>query len=146
MNQHSSIMNTTAVTKEYKMSYQDYRLHSNAIKALLETNSTGILQEMFENIFTQYEGLNGVVVIGYTPGFNDGEPCTHHGDICFEVEDYTDMGYEIENDLTEEQYDEICSLIDEELIQRIHDTDYQVIVVREDGEIVIYVEEYDCGY
>lgn len=35
------------------------------------------LQELGKEVFDQVEGLKKFVIVGYTPVFNDGEPCYH---------------------------------------------------------------------
>lgn len=35
------------------------------------------LADIAKDVFNQVEGLKKFVIIGYTPSFNDGEPCTH---------------------------------------------------------------------
>jgi hypothetical protein len=65
------------------------------------------LELAVKDIFDSMPEFNGFVVIGYTPGFNDGEPCEHTGIIllndmeydnnynCF-TSDLPDNGYEFE--------------------------------------------------
>lgn len=64
---------------------------SNNIKELLKTfeevnkelnaqiaaNGKEFIKSVFQEIFDQHKGLKLIKIIGWTPGFNDGEPCTH---------------------------------------------------------------------
>jgi hypothetical protein len=43
----------------------------------ISENGKQFLESVFQEIFDQNEGLKLIYIIGWTPGFNDGEPCTH---------------------------------------------------------------------
>ena len=43
---------------------------------LRETAKTG-LSDIFKEVFNKHQGLKAIVFQGYTPSFNDGEPCEH---------------------------------------------------------------------
>lgn len=59
----------------------------------LKTNYTNEnLIKAITPIFEKYE-LNAILFHGYTPSFNDGDPCTHYGDVFDgrEVFDYVEF-------------------------------------------------------
>lgn len=47
------------------------------LKDEVKKNGTQGLAEIAKDVFNQVEGLRKFVIVGYTPGFNDGEPCYH---------------------------------------------------------------------
>lgn len=49
-------------------------------------------------IFDEYPSLNRVVVRGYTPGFNDGDPCTHSHDTYVGVNGFAELNEEAEDE------------------------------------------------
>ncbi len=57
-------------------------------KELYEDLDENIAKIMAE-ICAKY-GLKSIGAYGYTPGFNDGEPCTHSGEIL--INQYNDWG------------------------------------------------------
>lgn len=43
----------------------------------ISENGKQFLESVFQEIFDENEGLKLIYIRGWTPGFNDGEPCTH---------------------------------------------------------------------
>ena len=54
--------------------YQDVK---QAVVSYVQTNGNAMCAEIFEKAFAANPDVKMLVVNGYTPGFNDGEPCTH---------------------------------------------------------------------
>lgn len=139
----------------------EYLEHQKAIDELVKDNGNEMIQDLFNGLFTQYKNLDVLFIYGYTPSFNDGDPCYHRqyvevesGDITDRVDEYLDLLDEDEEveynvNLT---YDETVSITDsvdelEDLFERIYDTGYYIIARREeDGSIDIVNGDYDCGY
>lgn len=48
-----------------------------ALKAQVVEQGTEGLAEIAKDVFDQINGLKKFVIVGYTPSFNDGEPCEH---------------------------------------------------------------------
>lgn len=48
-----------------------------ALKRDVLLQGKGGLAEVAKDVFNEVEGLKKFVILGYTPSFNDGEPCTH---------------------------------------------------------------------
>jgi len=113
--------------------------------------------------------LDVITIIGYTPGFNDGEPCTHGSYWGFGwgflagygIEDYVEDYIEVDDeDLLEEKMDELLnkkvtvSQEVEDFVREVLDpyfeekleTDYRVHILFENGTYKIEEHEYDCGY
>ena len=42
-------------------------------------------------IFDEFPGLNRVIVQGYTPGFNDGDPCTHSHEVYVGINGFSNL-------------------------------------------------------
>lgn len=57
----------------------DFQNHLSTLKEFIITAGEDKLQEVAKSVFEEVEGLNKFVILGYTPNFNDGEPCTHEG-------------------------------------------------------------------
>lgn len=47
----------------------------------LKQSAKDNLKEVFKELFDKHEGLRAVVFQGYTPSFNDGEPCEHSSSV-----------------------------------------------------------------
>lgn len=89
--------------------------------------------------------------LGYTPGFNDGEPCYHRQDVGLNYNDYN------VDDMDFHQYEKECvneygvwNRVLGELSWCLEDewgTDWEIgIVLDENGELKIEKEDYYCGY
>lgn len=61
-----------AIKKQYEDKRAEFGTKENIIKAV-------------EELSQDHEGLDVVVFVGYTPGFNDGEPCTHSSYVLTEA-------------------------------------------------------------
>lgn len=47
----------------------------------IQENGTVFMQSVFQEIFDKNPGLKLVYILGWTPSFNDGEPCTHSQEV-----------------------------------------------------------------
>lgn len=52
-----------------------------ALKVELQTRGKEAFADLAKSIFDEHEGLKGFGIIGYTPSFADGDPCTHQSDL-----------------------------------------------------------------
>lgn len=99
-------------------------------------------------------GLYIAVVQGSTPSFNDGDLCTHSSEVLLDENDFSDYGYDPDedtqvNELSEDDEKMIIDLLlsyDDYYLQPKYNTNYQVVIRFKDGEANITYEEYDCGY
>lgn len=118
-----------------------------------------------EHIAKEYgHDIDMITIIGYTPGFNDGEPCTHGSDWGFgygyledfgledfmedwfeddeeKIEELMNKSIEVPNELGEFVRDVLDPYFEEKLV-----TDYRVHIIFENGTYRIEEDEYDCGY
>jgi len=118
-------------------------------------------------------GNFAVVTRGYTPSFNDGEPCEHsydyslcvekdsgygftHDDLYLEVDEDEDMGalfeYDQDSKTTINTHLKDNTLFFEVIdnfvsfLDDIHDTNYEIKAKYLDGALILDVEDYYCGY
>jgi hypothetical protein len=120
---------------------------------LCETAFEGYLRDIFKN----QSKLDFVSWIGWTPGFNDGDPCTHSSEIMLSEGDLADWGVDIDylaekvgvpydedkeeysrklNDLSREELREISKDLwkFDGYIQAKYDTDFRITVTRCENE------------
>lgn len=69
------------------------------------------LKIMLETVFTKWN-LDMVMFTGYTPSFNDGEPCEHYSYNTFD-DDLFDSGIYIDRDENYEDHDYLAHIEDE---------------------------------
>jgi len=106
-------------------------------------------------VLVQTDGLNVITVRGSTPGFNDGDPCTHsqdvylnylshHGDSC--DDEKAESQYPYKPSETFKRARAVLNLMENEL-RGAFDTNWEITVTRGDNGTVTWTEdEYDCGY
>lgn len=137
-----------------------------------ETN----LAEIFKELFDKHQGLRKIVYQGYTPSFNDGEPCEHssQGSICNVRWRTYSYGKYLSGDDLHGQYEEFFELESDEdtnyvkhansecldlgaaeqdvntlseIIDIVYYTNFVVyITLEDDGSVTVESDEYDCGY
>lgn len=147
--------------------FEEYNNHLNAIKALVKSDGKEMVKGFFEILFADHKDLEMVLVYGYTPGFNDGDPCSHTQYSIFdgneiidtvdlldilefdEDEDEDDALENINSKLSSTEAQKIERKIDavDDLLERVYYTDFYVFARRlEDGTIEIDKGDYECGY
>lgn len=67
-----------AVAKEYKGNLE-------AIQLLAKTNLRAAIEEGSAELFNSIPGLDGFIILGWTPEWNDGEECYHDSTLYFEA-------------------------------------------------------------
>lgn len=128
-----------------------------AARDALKTNCKKLLIETFGKILTDNPKLEAVSFTGYTPSFNDGEPCVFRiGEIDFKFKDEEDKenyddwvseydvyGNEVEVGDISEVLGEMSGIISDVF----GEYGFRAIFTRElCAKEEIKVEEYDCGY
>lgn len=109
----------------------------------LAERAVAALPGAMEAIFSANAGLKWVRLLGYTPGFNDGDPCTHS--MRVDVEGW-------DGELPEQEVDEWeiekCLAPLEVPLEQAWGTNWQILVQRqENGTVKISDrEEYYCGH
>lgn len=142
----------------------------------IRENGNAFMESVFQEIFDANEGLKLIYIIGWTPGFNDGEPCTHSQEsfvgkshtwtyrgeptVSYDFEDRELFDeFEVEHGDNDEVVSHInmeCKTLDQvvkqvevydELIERVYETNFEIkVTLNDQGKVVIDVDEYDCGY
>jgi len=132
--------------------------HKKALEEAIEPALKYIAKEYGKEL-----GL--ITLIGYTPWFNDGEPCTHTSDVLYGYSGLEDYGLEDRmGDWFEDEEEKIEELMEREVNlssevrkfgsgillpyyeQKLH-TDFLVhIFFDEDGTYRVEEDEYNCGY
>lgn len=107
------------------------------------------------------KSLGSITILGWTPGFNDGEPCEHTTDVMYGYNELYNYGLEylLEDWFTEEEIenlpdtwhvaDEVKEFVSKSLepyFEKKHGTDYRVTIIFGEGIYKIDEGEYDCGY
>lgn len=140
----------------------------------IKSNRQAILNSALEEL-KQFVNLRKFIIIGYTPGFNDGDPCTHKsysyvtssymGEIAecddsqqlrsfvgvpddYEGETYKWLYNNEINHLTNEDKHQINPIMSDikVLLSDLYHTDYMVMVDMTGDTPKIVVNDYDCGY
>lgn len=150
-----------------KQLLEEYEKVSAALNEKIQQGGKKFMEELFQEVFSQHEGLDVIGIVGYTPSFNDGEPCTHshyiytgaklsYGDYIDFVDEVGDFEEDFEYD--EEDDDHInskCPTLKEakdqieaydEIIERVYGTNFRIVVKRTSNGVEIAYEEYDPGY
>ena len=111
-------------------------------------------------LFKKYPGLKQLAIQGYTPSFNDGDPCVHrtysyidNGDWAeYDEDKYYDAekdDYAMVNDITDEQARDIKKVLDKfkTILKYQFGTGWEVFISKNsDGSVSINKDDYDCGY
>lgn len=154
----------------------DYKRINDELNRKLQEHGTTFFVGLFQKLFDENQGLNKLAVVGWTPGFNDGEPCTHSSEVFvglthrgYSGRNYAD--YEDREDVTEFFVEEVnddgevedgtnpnaeCTTLKqvkeilesfEDIFERVYHTNFFIKVTRdEDGTVLVDVDDYDCGY
>lgn len=124
-------------------------------KRALQKKGEGLFRRYLEAFFEENKDLQSFCLIGFTPSFNDGEPCQH---IC-----YAEFGPDLEgqfndalwghnyepNSLTENRRQQLGGeLVDrwETALEVIYDTDWRILVARSDAGVLIKKTGFTAGY
>jgi hypothetical protein len=96
----------------------NFRQKIAEFEAELRKSAETNLAEIFKELFDKHQGLRKIVYQGYTPSFNDGEPCEHSslGSVCnvYWMEYYKGEGQYLSGDDLHEQYEEFFELESDE--------------------------------
>lgn len=155
------------------MTIHSYMQAKNQLEQMIKDDREKAAKEIFGSIFLGYPGLNRIALVGYTPSFNDGDPCEHDG---FVFTGYSDDGipdyeYELsmEDELDEfffedgeeriEPFNQIESekidrdivravMAFDDIIHQIYGTNYllKVSYDRDTETVSVEEDEYDCGH
>lgn len=56
---------------------QEYKKLQKAVSAFVAAHKDEIFADALAGAFSVNPGIKAILINGYTPGFNDGDPCTH---------------------------------------------------------------------
>lgn len=152
-----NVMNTY---KEAQQKLDDAKSKLNEL--IFDNGKENVLSIIFKPLFEKYSDLNIIGYLGFTPSFNDGEPCKNCSSFCvgldydfLEIRGNFEYDFEYDED-TETHLNSNCfNLTDtvediadfERLIEHLYDTNYKVVITRaENDEVKVYHDYYDAGY
>lgn len=157
---------------DIKSLLKQYEQVNKELNKQIKENGNEFIEALFQEIFDQHEGLNFVLIRGYTPGFNDGEPCTHSQETfvgsgwyasyrerdVYDFEDYElyeEFGVEDEDEPSK-HINSACTTLKEakaqieaydEIIERVFITNFDLKITKgEDGKVKVVEDDYYCGY
>lgn len=152
---------------DIKTLLQQYEEINAELNKRIAENGKVFLEQVFQEIFDRHEGLNVVCIVGYTPSFNDGDPCTHNqytfvgntstwGSIDF-VDEIGNFEDDFEYDEEEGTHlNSNCKTLSDvesqvaaydEIFERVYDTNYRIVVTKDEtGKVSVNCDEYYCGY
>lgn len=129
------------------------------------------IKEVLTAAFSEIPELSFIWLRGYTPSWNDGEPCYHHmntatnlSDPDYLIREYYDQMKDLPDNFIETckandyadllikrpQIERLHKLLQNmsSLFQAVYDTNFDVIWTRKDGgnTPMSVRREYDCGY
>ena len=129
-----------------------FDLKQNDLNAQKEKEVLAILPETFKD-FMNANDINAIHIVAYTPLFNDGDECVHtqraHTDkwsmedtaktfnLCEAPVNRENIPYSIEEDFDSEYKD---------ILHRTFGTNWQLLIVRNDKEIVVFKKPYNCEH
>jgi len=133
-----------------------------AVEAV-QTKEAELLQLITDSVSPVLEAIDqmgtvGVIyVYGYTPNFNDGEPCKHETDSLIGMSDINgkarlygelsdDLGLTPEGDYDYKAISAAISNVVIPALDREFTANYQVVYTFNDGTFTRHVDDYDCGY
>lgn len=125
------------------------RVYKELVESAFEPTMLGILSN---------PDINRIIVLGWTPGFNDGEPCEHstqsylnytdreEEDADLNDSEETGGSYGKEFDWKEnEELSEVIHRFDSYLAGKYY-TNFRLDITAANGQLVVADSEYDCGY
>ena len=155
---------------DIKSLLEQYEEVNKQLNKQIQENGKEFIQNLFQDIFDQHKGLKFVMVRGWTPGFNDGEPCTHsqetfvgrvswgtyHDFSDYELYDDFECVFDEDSDDVVSHINSGCESLDEvyvqveaysEIIERVFNTNFEIKAsLNTDGKVVVIEDEYWCGY
>lgn len=105
------------------------------------------LQRYLAAVFRENEGLNTVLLRGYTPGFCDGELCEHSTEILVRDE-YGEAPELRDNELPASKANKLVSQLRPycELLEATYGTDWQLVCRPAGDHVELDHEPYECEY
>lgn len=146
----------------------DYYTESNRKMEEIRQAMADCAKKDLVALFGFFPELNDIVLRGYTPGFNDGDPCTHSMLDPFingqdKYGDTPHSRYDEDEDEDEDEEGEAAVVVEmdeadrkiiakilggmTDAIEALYDTNFEVTVSRQaDGTVTVKKDYYDCGH
>ena len=133
----------------------------NDLKKKLNAEGWARFQKVIPALFNEYPGLKQLAIRGWTPGFNDGEACTHTTEYYvgndmwaeFDEDKYWDVekdDYKEVNQLTDEEARNIYKVLQsfDDILENQYHTAWELMISRipESNELKWDKDYYECGY
>ena len=141
------------MTKAIKIQTKDLLTEYNMMK----TQMTAMGEKALKLAFDVSKDLEKLVIRGYTPSFNDGEPCVHSQDYNFVINSFFTEGYDLDSgDESEEEcplkpleLEVVKELVNSDLVSNFlvskFETDFTVTVTKgKNGDLKYEREYYSC--
>lgn len=150
---------------------QQYEQVNAELNKQIQENGKEFISSVFQEVFDNNPGLKFVYILGWTPGFNDGEPCTHSQETfvgssyyaTWREKDYYDFEeremyeeFDTDEDNPANHINKECKTLDsvasqlavyDEIIERVFDTNFELkISLDKNGKVQVDQDYYDCGY
>lgn len=131
---------------------QEIIVKYKSAKAAFEKQREASAYEVIKAFIESDPNITSIGTRGYTPSFNDGDPCYHYGSPV--INEYDEDGCYVGNDEEDDEvivehkswHNDVDRIIDE-YAQAKYDTNFCVIFKLSDsGEVVETYEEYYAGY
>lgn len=148
----------------------DIKAKLETLRSRYEADSKDLFNEFIDQVFQENPELHRIVVRGWTPGFNDGDPCVHSQDVMVSTSSFPyhgegehlftyEEGYkftgspderrEVNADLDDNVAGEIEAILHgfEDYLYRIYNSNWVIEWRRQDnGHVGYSKDEYQCGY
>ena len=143
----SAIQKVNEAVETLKQAKKDYQ---NTCKEAFY----GYLRE----VFLENPKLDFITILGWTPSFNDGDPCTHSMEILIKDGDFEDWGLEIEdegesfskedgklNDIPAGRADQINRNIwlFDDYLEETYETNFKLTICRDDSDNISLPENWE---
>ena len=131
------------------------------LKSELRTKGWSCFQRVIPAIFSEHPGMKQLAIRGWTPGFNDGDPCTHSTEYYISDDMWSEYDEDEYWDSETDCYREVNKLTDEEvkaikkalysfdyILECQYGTDWELFISKdpESGELKWDKDHYDCGH
>jgi hypothetical protein len=114
------------------------------------------LKESVKPVFEKFDKVTSISVWGYTPSFNDGDPCRFNmntedceiNEINLDDDESEDSEFSYEETSEIQKYvaEQLSAFDEDEWESGFNEYGFKVTFSVHDGEVHIEEEDYDCGY
>ena len=97
-------------------------------------------------ILNESDSIQSISWVGYTPSFNDGDPCVFRFEFNQPHKINGNYNYDYGDDSDNVVIEKLCQILGDiprSIIQELYENDFEIILDKVKGLSVI---SYDCGY